>query len=168
MTYSCRGLHSIIRIVKGEIMKIDRQIGILSVLLQKETVTAPYLAEKFEVSRRTINWIKHYLHREKCRIFLQDCAVWTVWMEQTGMDNWWKSCRLARLILWWATSPYWLIYLLGIRIHLHLKSNWYAHLLTGAGNWNSSIILQKESLFAALSHIIWFFGGQAGMYGDGV
>ncbi len=37
------------------IMKIDRQIGILSVLLQKETVTAVYLAEKFEVSRRTIN-----------------------------------------------------------------------------------------------------------------
>lgn len=36
-------------------MKIDRQIGILSVLLQKEAVTAPYLAEKFEVSRRTIN-----------------------------------------------------------------------------------------------------------------
>lgn len=36
-------------------MKIDRLIGILSVLLQKETVTAPYLAEKFEVSRRTIN-----------------------------------------------------------------------------------------------------------------
>ncbi len=36
-------------------MKIDRLIGILSVLLQKECVTAPYLAEKFEVSRRTIN-----------------------------------------------------------------------------------------------------------------
>lgn len=36
-------------------MKLDRLIGILSVLLQKETVTAPYLAEKFEVSRRTIN-----------------------------------------------------------------------------------------------------------------
>ena len=36
-------------------MKIDRQIGILSVLLQRETVTAPFLAEKFEVSRRTIN-----------------------------------------------------------------------------------------------------------------
>lgn len=36
-------------------MKIDRQIGILSILLQKDTVTAPYLAEKFEVSRRTIN-----------------------------------------------------------------------------------------------------------------
>lgn len=36
-------------------MKIDRLIGILSVLLQEEKVTAPYLSEKFEVSRRTIN-----------------------------------------------------------------------------------------------------------------
>ena len=36
-------------------MKIDRLIGILSVLLQKETVTAPELADRFEVSRRTIN-----------------------------------------------------------------------------------------------------------------
>lgn len=36
-------------------MKIDRIIGILSILLQNEKVTAPYLAEKFEVSRRTIN-----------------------------------------------------------------------------------------------------------------
>ena len=36
-------------------MKIDRLIGILSILLQKEKVTAPWLAEKFEVSRRTIN-----------------------------------------------------------------------------------------------------------------
>ncbi len=36
-------------------MKIDRLIGILSVLLQKEKTTAPELAEQFEVSRRTIN-----------------------------------------------------------------------------------------------------------------
>lgn len=36
-------------------MKIERLIGILSILLQKEHVTAPYLAEQFEVSRRTIN-----------------------------------------------------------------------------------------------------------------
>lgn len=36
-------------------MKIDRLIGILSVLLQQDMVTAPYLAERFEVSRRTIN-----------------------------------------------------------------------------------------------------------------
>lgn len=36
-------------------MKIDRLIGILSILLQQEKVTAPQLAERFEVSRRTIN-----------------------------------------------------------------------------------------------------------------
>lgn len=36
-------------------IKIDRLIGIITILLQKEKVTAPFLAEKFEVSRRTIN-----------------------------------------------------------------------------------------------------------------
>ena len=36
-------------------MKIDRLIGIISILQQNKKVTAPYLAEKFEVSRRTIN-----------------------------------------------------------------------------------------------------------------
>ncbi|WP_099468815.1 helix-turn-helix transcriptional regulator [Konateibacter massiliensis] len=36
-------------------MKLDRLIGIITVLLQKGKVTAPYLAEKFEVSRRTIH-----------------------------------------------------------------------------------------------------------------
>ena len=36
-------------------MKIDRLIGILSILLQEEKTTAPELAIRFEVSRRTIN-----------------------------------------------------------------------------------------------------------------
>lgn len=36
-------------------MRIDRLVGILSILLQKEKVTAPELAERFEVNRRTIN-----------------------------------------------------------------------------------------------------------------
>lgn len=36
-------------------MKIDRLLGILSILMQEEKVTAPFLAERFEVSRRTIN-----------------------------------------------------------------------------------------------------------------
>lgn len=35
-------------------MKIDRLLGILTILLQNERITAPYLAEKFEVTRRTI------------------------------------------------------------------------------------------------------------------
>lgn len=36
-------------------MKIDRLLGILTILLKNENVTAPILAERFEVSRRTIN-----------------------------------------------------------------------------------------------------------------
>lgn len=55
MTHCCHVFYYIIVYVKGLVMKIDRQIGILSILLQKDTVTAPDLAEQFEVSRRTIN-----------------------------------------------------------------------------------------------------------------
>lgn len=36
-------------------MRLDRQLGILTVLLKNKHVTAPFLAKKFEVSRRTIN-----------------------------------------------------------------------------------------------------------------
>ena len=36
-------------------MKLDRLIAILSVLLNQEQTTAPELAKRFEVSRRTIN-----------------------------------------------------------------------------------------------------------------
>ena len=46
-------------------MKIDRLIGILSILLQEEKTTAPELAEKFEVSRRTINREKSACPRQK-------------------------------------------------------------------------------------------------------
>jgi len=35
-------------------MKLDRLLGILTILLQKDSVTSPYLAQKFEVTRRTI------------------------------------------------------------------------------------------------------------------
>lgn len=36
-------------------MKIDRLIGIITILLQNDKTTAPELAQRFEVSRRTIN-----------------------------------------------------------------------------------------------------------------
>lgn len=39
---------------RGEYMKIDRLIGILTILLQKEKTTIPQLAQRFEVSSRTI------------------------------------------------------------------------------------------------------------------
>jgi len=37
-----------------KLLKIDRLIGILSILLQKDKVTAAELSDKFEVLRRTI------------------------------------------------------------------------------------------------------------------
>lgn len=52
-------------------MKTDRLIGILSVLLQQEKCTAPELAEKFEVSRRTINRDIETL----CRAGIPICTV---------------------------------------------------------------------------------------------
>ena len=54
MTYRCR-VFCVRMCKKGKKMRADRLIGILSILLQREQVTAPELAEKFEVSRRTIN-----------------------------------------------------------------------------------------------------------------
>src|SRR5690349_2339808 len=36
-------------------MKIDRLLGIITILLQHNKVTAPELAKRFEVSRRTIH-----------------------------------------------------------------------------------------------------------------
>ncbi|NLW03360.1 MAG: HTH domain-containing protein [Clostridiaceae bacterium] len=36
-------------------MKLDRMLSIITILLQKDKVTAPELAEKLEVSRRTIH-----------------------------------------------------------------------------------------------------------------
>ena len=54
MTNYCRVYSCIIR-TEREKMKTDRLIGILSILLQKEKTTAPELAKRFEVSRRTIN-----------------------------------------------------------------------------------------------------------------
>ena len=67
MTHSCRVKYDIMQVYfflkriqdekegRKSRMKIDRLIGILSVLLQEAKITAPELAERFEVSRRTIN-----------------------------------------------------------------------------------------------------------------
>lgn len=61
MTYRCHVIHCIIW-MEVKSMKIDRMIGILSLLLQREKVTASELAEHFEVSKRTIlrdiEWIE--------------------------------------------------------------------------------------------------------------
>ena len=74
-------------------MKIDRLIGILSVLLQQEMITAPELAEKFEVSRRTINRDIEVLCKEgyrsgPCRESAVGSASWRDF-------PWTERCRTA-------------------------------------------------------------------------
>lgn len=77
-------------------MKIDRLIGILSILLQKEMVTAPDLARRFEVSRRTISRDDYLLGKEGVTKDLQRDWNWIrykigdkmfapcVWTKRTG------------------------------------------------------------------------------------
>ena len=114
-------------------MKIDRLIGILSILLQQEKVTAPYLADKFEVSRRTINRdiedickagipvvtsqgqnggisimdgyrIKPCSPLPTCRQFWPALKVWTVFRGQNGTSSSWRSWLLAIIPCWRPTT----------------------------------------------------------------
>ena len=57
-------------------MKMERLIGILSILLQRENVTAPELAEQFEVSRRTIQRDIESLCRAGIPISLSLIHIW--------------------------------------------------------------------------------------------
>ena len=63
-------------------MKIDRLIGILSILLQEEKTTAPELAERFEVSRRTIN--RDIEDLCKAGIPYKDCSGYWRWHQHYG------------------------------------------------------------------------------------
>ena len=51
-------------------MKIDRLIGILSILLQKQNTTASELAQRFEVSRRLSPVVNGGWWRNSTRILL--------------------------------------------------------------------------------------------------
>ena len=53
-TKAAMSIYSAYILCRGERMKIDRLIGIITILLQKEKVTISQLAERFEVSCRTI------------------------------------------------------------------------------------------------------------------
>lgn len=54
-------------------MKIDRLIGILSVLLQREKITSYEFAEKFEISHRTPTFYKYIMtFEDKAEIVLPE------------------------------------------------------------------------------------------------
>jgi len=64
-------------------MKIDRLIGIITILQQNKKVTAPYLAKKFEVSRRTISL--GYFGSEGDLELLKGYISEMEWVRKTGV-----------------------------------------------------------------------------------
>ena len=151
-------------------MKIDRLIGILSILLQEDKTTAPELAERFEVSRRTIN-------RDIEDLCKAGIPIRTV--QGTGggisiMDGY----RMDRTIL---TSRDMQMILAGLRsLDSVSGSSYYGQLMEKIQAGSSEFISGRDSILIDLSSlhpvrasgrlnlIIWYFDGQAGTFGVGV
>lgn len=122
-------------------MKIDRLIGILSVLLQKEKVTAPELAEQFEVSRRTINRDIEDL----CKAGIPICTSQGVGGGISIMDGY----RMDRTLL---TSKDMQMILAGLRsLDSVSGSHYYGQLMEKLKTGSSSYIGGNESILIDLS-----------------
>lgn len=130
-------------------MKIDRLIGILSILLQEEKTTAPELAERFEVSRRTIN-------RDIEDLCKAGIPIMTT--QGTGggiriMDGY----RMDRTIL---TSKDMQMILTGLRsLDSVSGSRYYGQLMEKIQAGSSEFISGKESMLIDLSS--WYKGSLA-------
>lgn len=122
-------------------MKIDRLIGILSVLLQKETVTAPELAELFEVSRRTINRDIETLYYAGIPIRTKQGAGGGIYIA--------RGYRLDRTVL---TSKDMQNILAGLRSLDSISgSSYYGQLMEKLQTGSSDVISGKESMLIDLS-----------------
>ena len=122
-------------------MKIDRLIGILSVLLQKEKTTAPELAERFEVSRRTINRDIEVL----CKAGIPIQTVQGTGGGISIMDGY----RMDRTIL---TSKDMQMILAGLRsLDSVSGSSYYGQLMEKIQAGSSSLISGRDSILIDLS-----------------
>lgn len=122
-------------------MKIDRLIGILSVLLQEEKVTAPKLAEKFEVSRRTINRDVEAL----CKAGIPIITSQGVGGGISIMDGY----RMDRTLL---TSKDMQMILAGLRsLDSVSGSHYYGQLMEKIKTGSSKIVSSSESILIDLS-----------------
>ncbi len=130
-------------------MKIDRLIGILSILLQEEKTTAPELAERFEVSRRTIN-------RDIEALCIAGIPIRTA--QGTGggisiMDGY----RMDRTIL---TSKDMQMILAGLRsLDSVSGSRYYSQLMEKLQTGSSEFISGRDSILIDLSS--WYKGSLA-------
>ena len=122
-------------------MKIDRLIGILSVLLQKETVTAPELAELFEVSRRTINRDIETLCYAGIPIRTRQGAGGGIYIA--------RGYRIDRTVL---TSKDMQMILAGLRSLDSISgSSYYSQLMEKLQTGSSDILSGKDSMLIDLS-----------------
>ncbi|MCR5322790.1 MAG: YafY family transcriptional regulator [Lachnospiraceae bacterium] len=122
-------------------MKIDRLIGILSVLLQEEKTTAPELAERFEVSRRTIN--RDIEHLCKAGIPIQTAQG------TGGGISIMNGYRMDRTIL---TSKDMQMILAGLRsLDSVSGSSYYGQLMEKIRAGSSEFITSRDSILIDLS-----------------
>lgn len=130
-------------------MKIDRLIGILSILLQEEKTTAPELAERFEVSRRTIN-------RDIEDLCMAGIPIRTVQGAGGGisiMDGY----RMDRTIL---TSKDMQMILAGLRsLDSVSGSSYYGQLMEKLQTGSSEFLRGRDSILIDLSS--WYKGSLA-------
>ena len=122
-------------------MKTERLIGILSILLQKEKTTAPELAERFEVSRRTIN-------RDIEELCKSGIPIRTVQGSGGGisiMDGY----RMDRTIL---TSRDMQMILAGLRsLDSVSGSRYYSQLMEKLRSGSSEFLIGRDSMLIDLS-----------------
>ena len=122
-------------------MKIDRLIGILSILLQKEMTTAPELADHFEVSRRTIN-------RDIEALCKAGIPIQTAQGVGGGISIV-SGYRLDRTVL---TSKDMQVILAGLRSLDSISgSKYYSQLMEKLQAGSSDIVSGKESILIDLS-----------------
>lgn len=122
-------------------MKIDRLIGILSLLLQEEKTTAPELAKRFEVSKRTINRDIEDL----CRAGIPICTSQGTGGGISIMDGY----RMDRTIL---TSKDMQMILAGLRsLDSVSGSRYYGQLMEKIQAGSSEFITGRDSILIDLS-----------------
>ena len=122
-------------------MKIDRLIGILSILLQKDMVTAPELAEHFEVSRRTIN-------RDIEALLKAGIPIQTLQGSGGGISIM-KGYRMDRTLL---TSKDMQMILAGLRsLDSVSGSGYYGQLMEKIQTGSSELISGRDSVLIDLS-----------------
>ena len=122
-------------------MKIDRLIGILSILLQEEKTTPPELSERFEVSRRTINRDIEDLCRAGIPIRTEQGAGGGI----SIMDGY----RMDRTIL---TSKDMQMILAGLRsLDSVSGSSYYGQLMEKIQAGSSELITGRDSILIDLS-----------------